>query len=230
MKTICSWLGLLLCLPLISYKPSNACEYAGSNLGFIKAHTQKAIEADSLNTIKYFAYKALNGIEKSKIQMESCGCEYAIANISEGAEHLKRATRISSVKASKILLKLALENVEGSLSAINDHASHNNHYQGDILILNTKDGFEEKITMNQGDLKALKIKIDQSLINFENSLNEVLRAVDCIQAYTFTSRIYDNCEQELLKQYLSEGKKYYHFRTQQITGEALEKLGDCPDK
>ncbi len=230
MKTICSWLGLLLCIPLISYKTSNACEYAGSNLGVIKRHTERAIEADSLGSTKYFAYKALNAIEKSKTQMEICGCEYAIANIKEGSENLKRATRISSIQGSKLLLQLALENFEGSLIAINKHDSHKSHFQGDILILNTKDGIEEKNTTDKGDLKALKVKIDQSLINFENSLNEVLQSVECKEAYIFTSRIYNNCEQELLKPHLTDGKKYYHLRTQQITGEALQKLGDCPDK
>lgn len=230
MKKLLSWLALLLCLPLISYKAPNACEYAGSNLGYIKTNTQKAVEADSLSITKYFAYKALSAIEKSKKQMESCGCAYAISNINEGSEHLKRATRISSIQGSKMLLQLALENIEGSLAAISEHHLHDTHYQGDVLALNTKVAMEEKILMERADITTLKVKIDQSLVKFQNSLDEVLKSVDCKEAFAFTSRIYKNCERELLKDHLTEGKKYYHLRTQQITGVALQKLGDCSGK
>ncbi len=228
MKTFCHALCILVCFSLISFKTSPACEYAGSNLGFIKTQTLKAIGTDDINLLRFFAYKALNAIENSKAQLESCGCKYAIGDINKGLEALKMATRVTSLNASKLLLQQALENMEESLISISGHDLHENHYTGDVLAMNTKDSETGKIWKEKLDNKALFQKIDQSLLKFQNSLDNVVRSVDCQEAHAFTNRIYRNCEKELLKPDLTEGKKYYNLRTKQIAGEALQKLGDCP--
>lgn len=46
--------------------PANACQYASTNLEYIKSKIQEAVVADNLNMTKYHAYKALNGIEKRR--------------------------------------------------------------------------------------------------------------------------------------------------------------------
>lgn len=54
---------------------------------------------------KYFAYKALNAIVKSKSQLEDCGCEHAMELIDESSVNLTNATRATSLPSVKILLK-----------------------------------------------------------------------------------------------------------------------------
>lgn len=227
MKTFYHALCVLICFSLISFKTSPACEYAGSNLDFIKAQTLKALGTDDFNLMRYFTYKALNAVENSKIQLESCGCKYAINDINEGLETLKKATRTASLNASKLLLHRALENVEGSLISISEHDLHGNHYASDVLVMNTKYSEIGKIEGETPDNTQLFIKIDQSLLKFQNSLDIVVRSVDCKEAHAFIYRIYTDCEKELLKPQLTEGKKYYNLRTKQIAGEALKKIGDC---
>ncbi len=223
---------ILLCIvifcTLTSFDDSKACDYAGSNIGYIKTQTQKAIASEDINSSRFFAYKALNAIEKSKKQFEACGCDYAVKSIYESLDNLKKATRVSSLNGTKILLKRALENALGSLEALEEHEElHGSPYASDVLAINTKRSEGEKIGMRQPVGKALEQKIDSALINFQNSLDEVVTFVECKEAYAFASKIYNHCELELLKPDLTEAKKYYNLRTKEITAEALRKIEDC---
>ena len=59
-------IGLLILWLMASFTtPANACEYASSNIEYIKNKIVDAVLADDLNMAKYHAYKALNGIEKT---------------------------------------------------------------------------------------------------------------------------------------------------------------------
>lgn len=229
MKVICTILMFLMLFSLSSFDMSKACDYAGSNIGYIKSQTERALTAEDINTTRFFAYKALNAIEKSKEQIEACGCEYAKESIYEGLDNLKKATRVTSLNSAKILLTRALDNSLGSLEAIRDHDEHlgGSIYANDMLAMNTKTAEKEKLRMVMPVGKELERKIDLSLVNYQNSLNEVVNSVECKEAYEFASKIYAHCEQELLKPKLTEAKKYYNLRTKQITAQALDKLKDC---
>ncbi len=228
MKVICTMLMFLVLFSMSSFDMSKACEYAGSNIGYIKSQTERALAAEDINTSRFFAYKALNAIEKSKEQIEACGCDYAKESIYEGLDNLKKATRVTSLNSAKILLSRALDNSSGSLEAVREHDEHQvGLYSNDILVMNTKNAEKEKLSMVIPVGKELERKIDLSLVNYQNSLNEVVNSVECQEAYEFASKIYAHCEQELLKPNLSEAKKYFNLRTQQITAIALDKLKDC---
>ncbi|WP_297792347.1 hypothetical protein [uncultured Eudoraea sp.] len=228
MKVFRTMLMLLLFFSLSSFDTSKACDYAGSNIGYIKSQTERALEAVDINTSRFFAYKALNAIEKSKDQIEACGCSYAKESIYEGLDNLKKATRISSLNGARILLKRALDNSLGSLESLKEHDEHHGSlYANNILVMNTKTSEKEKLGMVMPIGKELERKIDQSLINYQNSLNDVVKSVECKEAYEFASKIYDHCEQQLLKPELTEAKKYYNLRTKEITALALEQLKEC---
>jgi len=205
-----------------------ACDYVGSNLDYIKSQTQKAIDADDLNFTRYYAYKALNAIEKSKTQFDACGCDYALKSINEGLDNLKKATRIGSIKGARILLKRALESTYGSQEALEKHDElHVSLYASDVLVMNTRSALEEKLARKMPAEQDLHSQIDKALVNFKNSLDEVVRSVNCREAYDFAQRIYTHCSQELLRKDLTPGKKYYNYRTKEITKDALRKLEAC---
>jgi hypothetical protein len=223
------YLLCILCVCTLSANTANtACEYAGSNISYIKSQTQKAISAEDLNSSRYYAYKALNAIEKSRKQFEACSCDYAIKNIFESLDNLKKATRVSSLNGARILLKRALDNTFGSLEALEKHEElHGSRYASDVLAMNTVASEKQKMAMKKPEGEALRKQIDESLKSYKTSLDEVVRSVECRDAYTFAHRIYRHCEQELLKPDLTEAKKYYNLRTKQITSEALDKLKKC---
>ena len=228
MRSTFTILFVLFFLPFSAVGNKQACDYVGSNLGFVKSQTQKAIDSDDLNFTRYYAYKALNAIEKSKSQFEACGCDYALKSINEGLENLKKATRIGSIKGARILLKRALESTYGSLEALEKHEElHVSLYSSDVLAMNTKSAMEEKLARKMPAQKDLHQQIDNALVNFKNSLDEVVKSVNCREAYDFAQRIHSHCSQELLRKDLSPGKKYYNYRTKEITEDALRKLEAC---
>ncbi|MGB3149366.1 MAG: hypothetical protein WBB27_01785 [Maribacter sp.] len=220
---ICAMATLLLS----SFTKNLECEYAGSNLGFAKSQTEKALEIRDINKARYYAYKALSAIEKSKKQLAVCGCEYAEEGIEESLIHLRLATKATTLSSARILLRQSLENTSGSLDALEKHDLHDSKYASDVLVLNTKDAKEKTITLKETSTKTLNDMIDISLEKYRKSLNKVVETVDCTEAKTFAKRIFDNCEQQLLKGNISEGKKYYNLRTKEITAEALKRIGEC---
>ena len=214
-----------------SFDDNTACDYAGSNIGYVSTQTQKALEAENINTSRFYAYKALNAIVKSKKQFEDCGCDSAVKSIYRGLDNLKLATKVASLEGTKILLNRALENTLISLDELEEHQiTHNSEYANDLLALNTKQVSKEKLSMKQPEGKLLEQKIDRSLVNFQNSLEKVVVSVECKEAYAFASRIFIHCEQQLLRPDLTEAKKYYNLRTKEITAEALKKLVHCAPK
>ncbi|WP_422081260.1 hypothetical protein [Ulvibacterium sp.] len=221
--------ALFFCL-LSSFKPSAACEYAGSNIGFVKSQTEKAIAMENINQARYYAYKALNAIVKSRQQLSECGCKHAVLSIEEGFENLKRATRTTTLSAAKILLNRALEYTKEGLEALLTHETHDSPYPSDVLEMNTKVSKQGKITFKETDLEALKKKIDMSLVDYQRSLDNVINSVDCKEAKAFAKKIHDHCEQQLLRPNLTEGKKYYNLRTKQISAAALKQLGSCENQ
>jgi len=218
--------GLLLTL-FSSFELSEECEYAESNMGYIKTQTQKAITATEVSESHFLAYRALNALEKSKKQVEDCGCSEAFDFMKDALENLKMATKATSLDATRILLNRSLENTLASLQAIVQHEEHSGPYSTDVLALNTVDAEAVNKTVTILDYEVLKKKIDVSLTNYEASLQKVVETVDCKEAVAFANKIFKQCEAQLLKGNLSEGKKYYNLRTKEITAEALIKLGDC---
>lgn len=225
-----SCLAFLLCYTflLYSYKNHNACEFAGTNITYVLNQTQKAIETEKINLSKFFAYKAINGVEKSKEQIIACGCNSSKKLIYEGLDNLKKATKANSLVISKGFLTKALENIHKSLKEIETHKFHTNQSLDNLLAMNSKN-MEVKtivpVTLVAND--SIQKKIDTILLKYEKSLHEVVTTVNCKEAKAMANKIYLNCETELLKTNLTQAKRYYNFRAKEITKKALDLLGEC---
>ncbi|MET7028124.1 hypothetical protein [Sediminicola luteus] len=218
--------ALALCI-LSSFNINKACDYASSNIGYIKSQTEMAIKAENINKSRYYAYKALSAIDKSKKQFENCDCEYATKSIDETSANLKNATRASTMASTRILLGKAIQNAIGSLDALSEHELHKSKYASDVLAMNTKETEQEKITMRLPDQSILHEKIDKSLLSYENSLTKVVNSLDCDEAYDYAINVFQNCEKQLLRTDMTEAKMYYNLKTKSITEKALKKLEAC---
>ncbi|WP_273566232.1 hypothetical protein [Maribacter halichondriae] len=227
MKKIYLIICLLAFCIFSSFAMTKACEYASSNLGFVQTQTEKAIDENDLNKVRFFTYKALNAIEKTKKELTECGCEDANELIEEGKENLKRTVKTSTLTDAKRLLRSSLQNILDGLSALEDHEQHVSKYPTDVLAMNTTETRNTEAFSKIPTEDELHRKIDASLIDYQFSLDNIVETVDCKEALEFATRVYNNCETELLKPNLSEGKKYYNLRTKEITAEALERLKNC---
>lgn len=210
-----------------SFAPSMECEYAGSNVNFAKSQTTTALSKDNINTARYHAYKALNAIVKSKKQLAACGCQDADLELEEALQTLKIATKAASLSATKVLLERALEYTGNGLLALEEHHLHDSKYNTDALALNTINSDNVSAALQNSNIASLNQKIDISLKKYEASLAEIVTSVPCKEARDYAENIFENCEKELLKQNLSEGKKYYNLRTKEITKKALAMLTKC---
>lgn len=214
-----------------AFKPTSACEYAGSNINYVKTQTEKALAKEDLNLIRYYTFKALNALEKSKKEIQACRCEYASISLEESAYLLKRATRAVDVKDSKDLLKRALQNTVSSIDALTIHnEQHTIDKSDNLLALNDEHGTNVEESSETAKEVPFREKLDASLNKYRQSLDKVVRTVNCIDAKAFAEGIYNNCEQELLKAGLSEQKKYYNLKTQEITADALIRIQEKCEK
>lgn len=211
-----------------SFKTSEACEYAGSNISYVKTQTALAIEVSDLNKAKFYTYKAMRALYQLRNQLSECGCEQAIGYMEETQYNLREATKATSFEGAKILLQEAYNKTVESLVAIEEHHLHENPSLGNAFAMNTT-GNPEILSLPNFHLEKedIRVLIDDSLIPYEKSLQNVVDSVDCKTAREFAQRIFKICEQELLKPNLSEGKKYYNLKTQEITANALKQLNDC---
>lgn len=220
--------SMLLLYSAPNQNPSNACDYAGANIGYIKSNTNKALSAENLNTVKYFTYKAINGFEKSKLQLTNCGCEKATNSIDLGLSLLINASKANTLVEGKKLLTEALLSLNDAIDTIEKHFTHktvskynNNTTTSNVIVR------DKKTNTIEGDKQTLKTKIDSIVSNFEVSVQRMIFSLDCKEALRFTKKKLEECDQQLLKQNLSEGKRYYNLKTRSILLQALTELKTC---
>tara|TARA_R110000744_G_scaffold98888_2_gene191115 strand:+ start:2350 stop:2949 length:600 start_codon:yes stop_codon:yes gene_type:complete len=197
-------------------------------MGFAKSQINAALLTDDINQARFYAYKAVNALEKSKTQLEVCGCTYAKSSMIENLDALVLATKSTTLEGTRTYLDKSIELINNTIFVLDSHESHNSTYGNDVLSMNTNTA--SKTVINTKDRKSLSLneKIDLSLAKYKVSLEKVVTTVNCKEAKAFAQRIFDECENKLLKSNISEGSKYYNLRTKEITQNALNKIGECP--
>lgn len=227
MKTLHTLLLSMAILILSSFAPSEACNYAGSNMNYVKARTEEALTKEDINQARFYAYKAIKVLQTSTNRFDDCGCKDAKVNIEESLISLKASTKSKSLNGTRILLNEALEQIVDAIDAFEQHEMHDSEFSSKDFTLNSEVIKENTTPIIEREDNELYRQIDLSLVNFSQSINTVIDSVSCVEARAFTKNIFLNCEQQLLKANLSEGKKYYNLRTKEIAEKALLRLGNC---
>lgn len=207
----------------------DACGYANSNLQYIKGHIKKAFEAQELNLSRYNAYKALNGIEKTRGNLEDCGCKGSLDHMEKALAQLKAATRKESLGESKALLGDALRNTLIAIEFLRDFNWENSGPQGRELLESGPSKKSEDWLYRTPEAK-IREQVEESLAEFENSIQKVIDQVECREAHRFLSKIHEESRRTLLNTELSKYKKQYHLRVDSLVMDALGRLGPCPDR
>ena len=221
---------LLLCI-FSSFGETQDCEHAGSNILYVQKEAQKALENEDVQVIRFHIYKALDAISKTDKQLADCNCAHAVASLEEASILLKNATKSKILANTRILLEKTIPHLAEAIEAVRNHDQHKSSYGNDKLKINTIKTIQtDTVIHTLPNEKLLKERIDASLEKYKLSLDKVMNTVGCTEARAFAMGIYENCEQQLLRSNLSEGKKYYNLRTKEITGIALDSLEDCEMK
>ena len=222
-------LGVISLWLMSSFTNRNACEYATSNIEYIQEQIEAAIAARTFEKSKYFAYKALNGIEKTRSNFLDCGCDDAITSLEKTLTELKIATKAPSFMKSKTPLHNALENTIIGLKVLRVFEQEfSSTYNHDILVMNTKEALEQhQLGMPMPYGTHLNHQVHNCLLGFESSLSKVVTDVECDEALDFISKMHNDATVQLLDTTLSEHKKKFHQRVRTLTKDALAKLGNC---
>ena len=221
-------IGIQSLFSMASVKAANACEYANSNMEYIKDQTETAISANELQITKYYAYKAINGIEKTRSNFEACGCQEAISSLDNVLDNLKEATKAETHPSSKEALQKALKNTLKGIKELQDFGLSVTDVYGDsMLVLNTKEVMEAQGGILLPEGKLLEQQIHNGLTDFEISINKIVNELECAEAKRFIKKTYDNASITLLNTDLTKPKKIYHQRVKTITQNALVKLKNC---
>ena len=214
-------------LSLSSFSTNVECEYANSNMGYAKSQINAALRTQDINQARFYAYKALSALEKSKKQLNVCGCKYAKESMLENMEVLSLATKSTTLEGTINYLHASIELTNKTILVLESHDTHESAYANDELSINTNASVSKTSVAKTSNKKDLFETIDTSLEKYRISLDKVVQSVNCKDATAFATKIFDECEAQLLKSDISEGSKYYNLRTKEITAEALTKIGDC---
>ncbi|MEP2279562.1 hypothetical protein [Maribacter sp.] len=206
------------------------CEYANSNMGYAKSQIDAALHTQDINQARFYAYKALSALEKSKNQLNICGCKLAKESMLENMEVLSLATKSTTLEGTLSYLNRSIELTNNTILILESHETHESAYDNDALSVNTNSSTTTTSTKKITKKKDLFKTIDSSLEKYRISLDKVVQSVNCKDATAFATKIFEECEAQLLKSDISEGSKYYNLRTKEITQEALNKIGDCSAK
>ncbi|WP_324023271.1 hypothetical protein QSV08_10890 [Maribacter sp. BPC-D8] len=214
-------------LSLSSFRTNVECEYVNSNMGYAKSQINAALGTQDINQARFYAYKALSALEKSKKQLNVCGCKYAKESMLENMEVLSLATKSTTLEGTINYLHASIELTNKTILVLESHDTHESAYGNDELSINTNSSVNKTPVTKSINKKDLFKTIDTSLEKYRISLDKVVESVNCKDATAFASKIFNECEAQLLNPNISEGSKYYNLRTKEITAEALTKIGDC---
>tara|TARA_R110000737_G_scaffold352495_1_gene398752 strand:+ start:1961 stop:2560 length:600 start_codon:yes stop_codon:yes gene_type:complete len=199
-------------------------------MGYAKSQITAALSTQDINQARFYAYKAINALEKSKDQLKVCGCTYAKTSVYENIEVLTLATKSTTLEGTISYLNESIELTDNTILVLESHDIHDSIYSNNELSVNTNSSTEVKTGKKVKFDKNIFENIDISLEKYRVSLDKVVRTVNCKDATAFATRIFNESEAQLLKPNISEGSKYYNLRTKEITQEALNKIGDCAKK
>src|SRR5690606_19168342 len=132
--------GLFALGTMVSAGLPHACEYADSNLLYIRDKIKEALVAGDLNMTRYHTYKALNGIAKNRANLLDCGCKASLERMDHAHAELKEAARSGTLGESIPLLKKALENTSLGRAHLREFAWEKaSPYGMALLYMNTRE-------------------------------------------------------------------------------------------
>ena len=228
MKSLRYLLGICTFFLLTAATPGDACINTESMIRFVEEETGQALEEDELNLIRFHTFKALNAIERTRNQLHTCGCDYARKNLLESLEKLKLASRVTTLEGTRIPLSRAMEYIMAATEALRLHDEmHERPFGQELMVSDTGMPSQTQARRLIEEEKAIEAKIEEALINYENSLKDVVEGVPCAEAEAFVRRVYAHSLKQLESSNLTPARKYYNLRTKEITENTLDRLGGC---
>lgn len=143
---------------------SAKCDNTYSSASYALNHTKKSISSKNFDHQKYYAYKALEALEKVKNQIEVCGCDKAMDPILDGIENLEKASDPKDFEMGRYYTKKAFGDIQNLISQLDMFTQGNEQTTNSPGVSIDMDSLEEKALLSElTAIKSQKSKLAEEL-------------------------------------------------------------------
>jgi hypothetical protein len=125
---------------------SAKCDNTYTSASYALNHAKKSISSKNFDHQKYYAYKALEALEKARKLIEMCGCDKAVDPILDGIENLEKASDPKDFEMGRYYTKKAFGDIQNLINQLDIYT------QGG---LDTIDESNDSIDTESADKKLL---------------------------------------------------------------------------
>lgn len=153
---------LSLAFVLSSFFVSAECDNTYSSASYALNHTKKSMSAKNFDHQKYYAYKALEALEKAKELIDNCGCNKAIDPILNGIENLEKAADPKDFDMGRYYTKKAFGDIQDLIGELDVYTQSS--IQDEII---TDDYIDKDKTMQKvllaelAEIKKKQLKLEK---------------------------------------------------------------------
>lgn len=153
---------LSLAFVLSSFFVSAECDNTYSSASYALNHTKKSMSAKNFDHQKYYAYKALEALEKAKKLIESCGCNKAIDPILNGIDNLEKAADPKDFDMGRYYTKKAFGDIKDLIEELDVYTQSS--VQDEIITDDyiDKDKTTQKVLLAElAEIKKKQLKLER---------------------------------------------------------------------
>jgi hypothetical protein len=97
---------------------SAKCDNTYTTASYALNHAKKSISSKNFDHQKYYAYKALEALEKARKLINICGCDKAVEPILDGIENLEKASDPKDFEMGRYYTKKAFGDIQNLISQL----------------------------------------------------------------------------------------------------------------
>ena len=131
---------------------SAKCDNTYTSASYALNHAKKSISAKNFDHQKYYAYKALEALEKAKQLIETCGCDKAVDPMLDGLENLEKASDPKDFEMGRYYTKKAFGDIQDLINQLDIYTQDD---------LNTFDNSDVPMETENVEKKLLQKELSQ---------------------------------------------------------------------
>ncbi len=204
-----------------AYIENCGCEDAKLAIFDGLANLKKAVEPDDWDKGRFYTKRAYANAEQLMAALDICSTGTSTNNYSS---EILVNTNTSNIEKEKEILDAQQKLIERQQALLQEQKELEAKLNQQRQIAEQQE--QVRLKELQQQIK-LKVRAEQALDNFEKSILELTKILDCKDAYDITFESYQRAEKVLESESLTGTKKYYAERAKAIASKALNKLKDC---
>ena len=153
---------------------SAKCDNTYSSASYALNHTKKSISSKNFDHQKYYAYKALEALEKVKNQIEVCCCAKAMDPILDGIENLVKASDPKDFEMGRYYTKKAFGDIQDLINQLDIYTQDNLNIVGNSNVSMDTETVEKKLLAKElSEIKNQQLILARKQEILEKRIKEI---------------------------------------------------------